>query len=153
MAAQIALVTGASRGIGRGIAVELARSGYSVAINYAGRKDAALECQKICGQTVPPNAQSSFDIFQADISQAPDRARLLDSVKKRFGRIDILVNNAGVAPSARNDLLETTEESFDRLMSINVRGPFFLTQAVAKSWIDGLKGAEAAGVKKPKIVN
>jgi len=152
MAAQTALITGASRGIGRGIAVELARSGFSVAINYAGRQDAALECQKICEQTAPPDAQSSFEIFQADISQAPDRDRLLESVLKRFGRIDLLVNNAGVAPEVRADLLETSEESFDRLMRINARGPFFLTQAVAKSWISGVKVAEAGGTK-PKIVN
>jgi 3-oxoacyl-[acyl-carrier protein] reductase len=152
MAAQTALITGASRGIGRGIAVELARSGFSVAINYAGRQDAALECQKICEQAAPQDTQPSFDIFQADISEGPDRARLLESVLKRFGRIDLLVNNAGVAPATRKDLLETSEESFDRVMTINARGPFFLTQAMANSWISGLNVTEAGGTK-PKIVN
>jgi len=152
MAAQIALITGASRGIGRGIAVELARSGFSVAINYAGRQDAALECKRVCGQAAPLDAQSSFEIFQADISEAADRARLLESVLQRFGGIDLLVNNAGVAPAERKDLLETSEESFDRLMRINARGPFFLTQAVANYWV-GSPEASKAGRQKPKVVN
>lgn len=152
MDAQIALITGASRGIGRGIAIELARSGFSAAINYARGQDGALECKRVCEHAAPRDAQSAFEIFQADISVASDRARLLKSVLERFGWIDLLVNNAGVAPSARQDLLETSEESFDRVMSINARGPFFLTQAVANLWTGGLKVKDAGG-KKPKIVN
>jgi 3-oxoacyl-[acyl-carrier protein] reductase len=152
MAAQLALITGASRGIGRGIAVELARIGFSVAINYAGRRDAALECKKLCEKAAPRNARSSFEIFQADISKTPDRARLLTEVRGRFGWIDLLVNNAGVAPIVRVDLLKASEESFDRLMGINARGPFFLTQAVASFWIAGLSGRDQASAK-PKIVN
>ncbi|HLY62663.1 MAG TPA: 3-ketoacyl-ACP reductase [Terriglobia bacterium] len=152
MAFQTALITGASRGIGRGIAIELARSGFSVAINYASGHDAALECKRICEQAAPRDCPSGFEIFQADISQGSDRARLLKSVVERFGGIDLLVNNAGVAPEARQDLLETSEESFDRVMSINARAPFFLTQAVANSWIGAMKATEGGG-KKPKIVN
>jgi NAD(P)-dependent dehydrogenase (short-subunit alcohol dehydrogenase family) len=152
MAAQIALITGASRGIGRGIAVELARSGFSIAINYARGEDAALECKRLCGQAAPRDAQSTFEIFQADISQGSDRARLLKSVVERFGGIGLLVNNAGVAPAVRADLLETSEESFDRVMSINARAPFFLTQAVANYWTTGPKTPAPEG-KKPKIVN
>ncbi len=152
MASQLALITGASRGIGRGIAVELARIGFSVAINYAGRRDAALECKKLCEKAAPRGAESSFEIFQADISKTPDRARLLTEVRERFGWIDLLVNNAGVAPIVRVDLLKASEESFDRLMGINARGAFFLTQAVANFWIAGLKGREKASAK-PKIVN
>lgn len=152
MAAQIALITGASRGIGRGIAVELARSGFSVAINYAKGQDAALECKRLCEQATPRDVQRSFEIFQADISDSSDRSRLLNSVVERFGRIDVLVNNAGVAPATRADLLDTSEESFDRVMNINARGPFFLTQAMAKFWTGGLKAKEGGG-RKPKIVN
>jgi len=152
MAFQVALITGASRGIGRGIAIELARGGFSAAINYATRRDAALECKQLCEKATPPNTESSFEVFQADISERSDRARLLEGVQERFGWIDLLVNNAGVAPAVRADLLETSEESFDRLMNTNARGPFFLTQAVAGVWIAGLKQREAAG-KKPKIVN
>jgi NAD(P)-dependent dehydrogenase (short-subunit alcohol dehydrogenase family) len=157
---QVALVTGASRGIGRGIAIELARLGFSVAINYAQHPEAALECKGLCAQAAPPDAPaalksgaaSSFEVFRADISKAQDRAGLLTAVRERFGWIDLLVNNAGVAPTRRVDLLEAGEESFDRLININVRGPYFLTQAVANFWIGGLKHRpENSG--KPKIVN
>jgi NAD(P)-dependent dehydrogenase (short-subunit alcohol dehydrogenase family) len=151
-APQVALVTGASRGIGRGIAIELARLGFSIAINYAQRQEAALECRRLCRRVAPRKVGSSFEVFQADVSKAQDRAGLLNAVRDRFGWIDLLVNNAGVAPTVRVDLLEAGEESFDRLMNINVRGPYFLTLAVANFWIAGLKQRpEKSG--KPKIVN
>ncbi len=152
MVSQVALITGASRGIGRGIALELARSGFSLAINYVSRRDAALECLRLCRQAAPGGGNSVFEIFRADISKSPDRGRLLKAVQKRFGWIDLLVNNAGVAPAVRRDLLEAGEESFDRLMSINARGPFFLTQSVANLWIAGLKRKRVLG-PKPKVVN
>jgi len=157
---QVALVTGASRGIGRGIAIELARLGFSIAINFARSQEAALECKELCAQAAAPGAHAalkggatpSFEVFQADISKAQDRAGLLKAVQERFGWIDLLVNNAGVAPARRVDLLEAGEESFDRLMNINVRGPYFLTQAVANFWIGEMKQRpENSG--KPKIVN
>jgi NAD(P)-dependent dehydrogenase (short-subunit alcohol dehydrogenase family) len=148
----VALVTGASRGIGRGIAIELARLGFSIAINYARSQEAARECQRLCRRAAPSEAKSSFEVFQADISKAQDRARLLRAVQERFAWIDLLVNNAGVAPTVRVDLLEAGEESFDRLMNINVRGPYFLTQAVANLWIAGLKERPKKSAK-PKIVN
>ena len=152
MTPPVALVTGASRGIGRGIAIELARIGLSVAINYAGRRDAALESQRLCEQASPMGGGSSFQVFQADISRAQDRARLLEAVKERFAWIDMLVNNAGVAPTVRTDLLQATEESFDRLIDINLRGPYFLTQTVANFWIGGLKQRPEKSAK-PRIVN
>jgi NAD(P)-dependent dehydrogenase (short-subunit alcohol dehydrogenase family) len=160
---QVALVTGASRGIGRGIAIELARLGFSIAINYLEsadvespahprRQEAALECKRLCVQAAPAGADSTFELFQADVSKSQDRAAMLKAIQERFGWIDLLVNNAGVAPTARVDMLEADEESFDRLMSINARGPYFLTQAVANFWIEGLKQRpEKSG--KPKIVN
>ena len=160
MTPQVALVTGASRGIGRGIAIELARLGFSIAINYARSQEAALECKRLCAEAARGSAHAalkggatpSFELFQADVSKAQDRGELLKAVLKRFGWIDLLVNNAGVAPATRADLLESSEESFDRLMNTNVRGPYFLTQAVANLWIAGLKHRpEKAG--KPKIVN
>jgi NAD(P)-dependent dehydrogenase (short-subunit alcohol dehydrogenase family) len=152
MTQKVALVTGASRGIGRGIAIELARLGFSIAINYVRSQEAALECKRFCRRAAPRAVESSFEVFQADISKAQDRACLLRAVQERFGWIDLLVNNAGVAPTARVDLLEAGEENFDRLMNINVRGPYFLTQAVANLWIGGLKQRpEKSG--KPKIVN
>jgi NAD(P)-dependent dehydrogenase (short-subunit alcohol dehydrogenase family) len=157
---QVALVTGASRGIGRGIAIELARLGFSIAINYAQHHEAALECKRLCVQAATSGAHaalkgratSSFEIFRADVSKTQDRAILLKAVQERFAWIDLLVNNAGVAPTVRVDLLETSEESFDRVMNINARGPYFLTQAVANFWIAGLnQRPEKTG--KPKIVN
>src|SRR5690349_10524511 len=122
MAKKTALVTGASRGIGRGIAIELARAGYSVAINYAGNADAAGEALSLVRQ-----AGGDGFVVQADIALAPDRARLAAEVREKFGRIDLLVNNAGVAPKVRADLLDAGEESFDRLFAINLKGPYFLS--------------------------
>jgi 3-oxoacyl-[acyl-carrier protein] reductase len=146
----VALVTGASRGLGRGIALALARFGYSVAINYASNQDAAAECLRLCQEAAPAGSGASFETFAADISEARDREQLLKAVAARFGWIDLLVNNAGVAPTERRDLLEATEESFDRLIRINLRGPYFLTQAVANYWLAGL--SEHAARRKPKVV-
>lgn len=147
---RIALVTGASRGIGRGISLELARIGYSVAINYAGNQSAAEECKKLCEEAAPSGSKAKFAIIQADISKSADRKKLLEIVQTHFGQLDLLVNNAGVAPSVRADLLEADEESFDRLISINVKGPYFLTQAVAKQWVANSTKSNASF--KPKIV-
>lgn len=127
MVAKTALVTGASRGIGRGIAVELARAGCQVALNYAANAAAAEEALGL----VRAAGGDGFTV-QADISKAADRQRLVEEAGARLGRIDLLVNNAGVAPKARADLLEADEESFDRLVAVNLKGPFFLTQLAAR---------------------
>lgn len=147
----VALVTGASRGIGRGIAVELARAGYCVAINYVRDGTAATECRHLCQDAAPKDRRNEFATFQADVSCDADRRRLIASVFKKFGWIDLLVNNAGVAPQVRKDLLETTEESFDRVMSTNAKGAFFLTQSVTNVWLSGL-GRLEPGRAKPRIV-
>ena len=147
-----ALVTGASRGIGRGIAVELARLGCAVAINYATHREAAEECRELCRQASPTASQASFEIFQADISRPGDRARLLDEVRGRFEWIDLLVNNAGVAPTVRVDILQASEESYERVMKTNLQGPYFLTQAVANFWVKHLDSLPPER-RKPKIVN
>jgi NAD(P)-dependent dehydrogenase (short-subunit alcohol dehydrogenase family) len=139
MAAKTALVTGASRGIGRGIAIELARAGCRVAINYAGNAEAAAEALKL----VKAAGGDGFTV-QADIGVAADRARLVAETVKAFGRIDLLVNNAGIAPAVRADLLEAGEESFDRLYAVNLKGPFFLTQLVAKQMLLQAPVAEKA---------
>lgn len=145
----IALVTGSSRGIGRGIAVELARSGFSVAINYVANQLAAEESKRLCEEAKAGAAE--FEIVRADISRRDDRARLLSGVLARFGWIDLLVNNAGVAPRVRKDLLEADEESFDRLIAVNLKGPYFLTQAVANFWLSDPERL-CALQRKPKIV-
>lgn len=134
MTIPVALVTGASRGLGRGIALELARAGWSVGINYAGNRAAAEECAALCAGVARSPGQR-FVPLQGDIAQADQRAALVAGCLAQLGRIDSLVNNAGVAPTVRADLLEAGEESFDRLMGINARGPYFLTQAVARHWL------------------
>jgi 3-oxoacyl-[acyl-carrier protein] reductase len=146
----LALVTGASRGIGRGIAIALARGGHSVAINFASHREAAEECQRLCRAVAPAGSTACFEIYAGDISSPTERTRLLEAVITRFGWIDLLVNNAGVAPAERKDLLEATEQSFDRLIGINLRGPFFLTQAMANFWLAGL--TSHSDRPRPKII-
>ena len=128
------LVTGSSRGIGRGIALELARQGYSVAITYAGNKEAAEQTAQDC-YALSANKEAVFKIFKADISSKEDRSALVESVFAEFGSIDALINNAGMAPRTRADILEAGEDSFEELMKTNLQGPYFLTQAIAKRWL------------------
>ena len=131
----VALITGSSRGIGRGIVLELARHKcHDLVINYAGNKAAALECQQLCRAAGGHDIRA--EIVQGDISIAADREGLVSFVREKFGRLDLLVNKAGVAPNVRADLLEAGEESFDRLININLKGPYFLTQGAAKLMID-----------------
>ena len=143
-----ALVTGASRGIGRAIAVELARIGFDCMINYAANDEAAEEAQ--AAAILSGGKESKIRICRADISEAADRAQLLSAFELDFGRLDVLVNNAGVASQARVDLLDATEESFDRLLKINLRGPYFLTQAAAKLMIEQHSKSD---LPRPSIIN
>ena len=118
----VALVTGASRGIGRAIAEELSRDHRLIA-TYKGRLDAAQSLAEATGA----------DIIQCDSGSREDRERLVQHIAARYdGRLDLLVNNAGMAPRERRDLLEATEESFDELIATNLKGPHFLTQALAR---------------------
>jgi NAD(P)-dependent dehydrogenase (short-subunit alcohol dehydrogenase family) len=127
----VALITGSSRGIGRGIALALARAGkHDLVVNYLGNATAAVECAALCREAGGPRIR--VEIVQGDVSQAADRERLLAFTLEKYGRLDLLVNNAGVAPLERADLLEAGEESFDRLISVNLKGPYFLTQAAAR---------------------
>ena len=149
----VALITGASRGIGRGVALELANLGVDLVLNYARNQAAARATATQCVQAAEASGQSiSAEIFEADISAREQRCRLVTFAKSRFGRIDVLVNNAGVAPDIRADLLEATEESFDRLININVKAPYFLTQLVARTMIEQATGAAAAGPIRSKII-
>lgn len=124
-----ALVTGAGRGIGRAIALALSDAGYAVAANYradqASAESLAAEVAKRGGRC---------ELIQADISQGDDRHRLLDACRNKFGRLDLLVNNAAQAPRVRRDMLEATEDSFDHMISVNLKGPYFLTQDAA-NWM------------------
>ena len=140
-----ALITGASRGIGRGIAIELGRIGCRVAINYAGNAAAAAEALGL----VRAAGGDGF-VVQGDVAVPSDRERLVAQALAEFGRLDLLVNNAGVAPKVRADLLEAGEESFDRLFAINLKGPFFLSQLVAKQMLGQERDAEGF---RGRIVN
>jgi NAD(P)-dependent dehydrogenase (short-subunit alcohol dehydrogenase family) len=128
---RVALVTGGSRGIGRGIAEALAASGFDLAIN--GVRPAA-DVTDVVKALEKLGAVVSY--CQGDVSDAADRVTILAAVKKRFGRLDVLVNNAGVVPSPRADVLDASEESFDRVIDINLKGPYFLTQHAARWMIE-----------------
>ena len=117
----VAIVTGASRGIGRGIATDLSRT-HTVIATYRGRKDAADSLQAETG-AIP---------FQCDLGSRDDREALIAFTRDKCGRLDLLVNNAGMAPRERRDILEATEESFDELIATNLKGPHFLTQSAAR---------------------
>ena len=138
-------MTGASRGIGRGIARGLARAGYSVVVNYASNADAAREVQEAIRA-----GGGQAETVRADVSVAADRDALVEQTLAAFGRIDLLVNNAGIAPSVRADLLDASVESFDRLIDVNLKGPYFLTQRVAREMI---KDVQAGKGRSPKIVS
>jgi 3-oxoacyl-[acyl-carrier protein] reductase len=144
-----ALVTGASRGIGRAVALALAQEQYAVVINYAHNKQAA---EAVHNEIINNNGTSCY--IQADIRNADDRKRLLTETINHYGRIDVLVNNAGVAPKVRQDILSATEESFDEVLATNLKGPYFLTQLVANSMISTIQSGDAKNSDyQPKIVN
>jgi 3-oxoacyl-[acyl-carrier protein] reductase len=142
---RVALVTGASRGIGRGIALALAGKDWRVAVNYHRNLEAARETQR---QIEAAGSQAA--LIQADIARQEDRRVLVEQTLERFGRIDLLVNNAGIGPEHRADLLELSEESYERVMAVNLKGPFFLTQLAARTMIALL---EDGTIQAPKIVN
>ena len=132
----VVLVTGSSRGLGRGVAETLASAGYSVAIHYARNSEAAAEAAAACAAKATNPAQK-FALVGGDLSSSADRKRLLDETLAAYdGRLDALVNNAGMAPRVRADLTEMSEESFDEIISVNLKGPFFLTQLVARHWLE-----------------
>ncbi len=129
---RVAVVTGGGRGIGRGIVGQVAKLGYSVVVNY--RNDAqAAESSRAEAEVF--GAARAITI-KADVADLNEGHRLLDATIKIFGRVDLWVNNAGVAPEVRRDLLEMTPESWDRVLGTNLRGPFFLSQAVGKVMAD-----------------
>jgi NAD(P)-dependent dehydrogenase (short-subunit alcohol dehydrogenase family) len=135
---RVALVTGGSRGIGRGIAEALADSGFDLAIN--GVRDAA-QVNAVLAALADRGAEVAY--CRGDVSQSADREAIVDAVRDRFGRLDVLVNNAGVAPNIRADILDASEDSFDRVLGINLKGPYFLTQLVAR-WMIAQSQADAA---------
>ena len=138
----VALVTGGSRGIGRAICVELARLGYAIAVNYASQAEAAQETASLLGSATPTL------LVRADVGVPAEREQMVDGVMTQWGRIDLLVNNAAITSLGRKDILEATEESWERVLAVNLQGPYFLCQRVAKEMIR-LRGKLTA----PAIIN
>src|SRR5882762_5707601 len=126
---QVALVTGASRGIGRAIAVELAKT-HAVVATYRGNHQAAESLE----------AETGAETIQSDIGSAADREALVAHLKTRYEQLDLLVNNAGIAPRERRDMLDATEASYDELLGTNLKGPHFLTQQVARWMLERRTG-------------
>lgn len=117
----MAVVTGGSRGIGRAVTVELAHT-HQVVATYRTRLDSAERLREETGAL----------IFPCDLASAADRAALVEFTREKLGRIDLLVNNAGMGPAERRDILEASEGSFDALIAANLKGPYFLTQLIAR---------------------
>ena len=120
---KVAIVTGSTRGIGRGIAQALLREGYQV----------------VCSGTRPSPVTALPEgavYIGCNIADTAQRQTLIAGTLERFGRLDVLVNNAGMAPRVRRDILETTEESFDEVLGVNLRGTFFLCQLAARAMLE-----------------
>lgn len=125
---KVAFITGAGQGIGRGIALELSRAGFDIAGNDLifdpaekdkGLAEVKIQVERLGGRFLP---------VAGDISELGEHDKMLALIRDNYGRIDVLVNNAGVAPEKRRDILEVTPAGYDRIMAINARSAFFLTQ-------------------------
>jgi NAD(P)-dependent dehydrogenase (short-subunit alcohol dehydrogenase family) len=148
MEERVALVTGGTRGIGFGCAETLAREGWKLAVCGVRSESEARNAVQALRTSAGEVLYIQTDIGDDD---APDR--LVSAVRSRFGRLDLLVNNAGVAPKERKDILEASPESFDRVMRINLRGPYFLTQAAARFMLEaGLSAEQPAGAAGKCII-
>jgi NAD(P)-dependent dehydrogenase (short-subunit alcohol dehydrogenase family) len=127
----VALITGSTRGIGLGIARSLAAEGLRIVLNgtrpEADAQDAVSTIRKL-------GAEAMY--VSGDVSSATDRDKILSAIRERFGRLDVLVNNAGITSPGRKDILDADEASFDRVLGVNLKGPFFLTQAAARWMMD-----------------
>lgn len=135
---RVALITGGGRGIGRGIARALAQEGYDLAIGGV-RPEAQVRETLQALQALGVEAL----YCRGDLADRKARAAVLDAVRRRYGQLNVLVNNAGVAPAVRADLLEASEASYERVMRINLQGPYFLTQAAAR-WMIAQRAQDPA---------
>ncbi len=125
------IVTGGTRGIGAGIVKVLAEAGHN--IGFCGRNSVSEHQNDV--EELQKEFSGKFKYYRCDVSSQADCETLVNDFLSDFGCIDVLINNAGVAPQVRSDVLEMSPESFDRVMQINLKGPFFLTQLVAKAML------------------
>lgn len=142
---RVALITGGARGIGLGIAKSLAADGYSLALNGVRPEDQVADVL-----TEFRDAGTEVVYYQGDVGSAADRSSIIGNVKDKFGRLDVLINNAGITSPGRKDLLEADEESFDRVVAVNLKGPYFLTQLAANFMIELREGGIDAD---PCVIN
>ncbi len=133
----IVIVTGAGRGLGSGIATELAKSGYSVVIHYGRSRDSAEDVAEEC-RSLAPNPNQLFSTAGADLGSPAERRGLIPRILDLCGHFDALVNNAGITEPNRRDCLDAAEEDFDSVIDINLKAPYFLTQAAARYWVANL---------------
>jgi NAD(P)-dependent dehydrogenase (short-subunit alcohol dehydrogenase family) len=145
----VALITGASRGIGRAIALELAGLKYDIVAISRNIKSANMRAATEELKSAINAEGASFLPIQADIGNLPSHKKILEEIQQYFERIHVLVNNAGIGSIERKDVLDTSIESFDRVLSVNLRGTFFLTQAIARKMI---ADAEPDPGYLPKII-
>ncbi len=129
------LVTGSSRGLGRGVAETLASAGYSVAIHYANNANAAAETLAVCKSKAISESQA-FITVGGDVGKSSDREKIIAETLVALGGLDGLVNNAGIAPRIRADITEATEEIFDEVIAVNLKGPYFLSQLAVRHWLE-----------------
>lgn len=142
---KVAIVTGSRRGIGHGVAHELGLNGYIVIVS-ATRPDAKDVIEDFRSQGI------ECEYIKCDVVCPEQRSALVQQVWEKYGRIDVLVNNAGVAPKVRMDILETTEESWDRVVHTNARSMFFMSQLVANRMIEAVQAGNLEDYK-PRIIN
>ena len=142
---KVALVTGSARGIGNAIAKTLLKNEYYTYFSDVISQENSEEILKSAREI-----SQECDYIKCDISNADDRVNVFSHIMKEQKRLDVLVNNAGVAPLVRQDLLNTTEESFDRVLGINLKGTFYMCQHGAKAMLESME--QHSGMT-PKIVN
>ncbi len=142
---RVAIITGSGRGIGRGIAVQLARAGWTIVINDIGNPAPPAETLELVRKE-----GSDGWVVLANVTLAADRQKIVDETMQKFGQIDLLVNNAGIGPRVRMDMLEISEDSMNEVLAVNTIGPYFLTQIVSKKMIELIA---AKKIPFAKIVN
>ncbi len=131
----VVLVTGASRGLGRAIACHCAAAGCSVLVHYGSNSAAAQETLDLCQAKAVSRGQQ-FVSLGANLGDAAERQGLFERSLEACGRVDALINNAGMAPRVRADITQATEASFDEVLSVNLKGPYFLSQLAARYWLE-----------------